>query len=116
MTDFWESLSRKVEAEEGRAVVDASIAAGVQHLIFLVARQRLQIEQWSSTQHRSFRLQGRDRGGHDSPSTLVPPGMSMSVSFDIIRKDGQGGYNLALPVSEDRAQIPLLDAAGDTGR
>ncbi|KAK3678843.1 hypothetical protein LTR78_001296 [Recurvomyces mirabilis] len=119
MTNFWESMSATKEVAQGKAVADACKAAGVKHLIFssLINTTEASQGRLSHISHFDGKAQIeayiRDI---QVPATFVLPGMFMSGFLTMLRKNEEGGYTLALPVSEDKAQIPLLDAASDTGK
>lgn len=118
MTNFWESMSADTEIAQGKAVADACKAAGVKHLIFssLINTTEASKGRLPNIKHFDGKAQIeayiRESG---VPSTFVLPGMFMSGYFETIRKGEDGTYMLALPVNEDKAQLPIFDAAGDTG-
>ncbi|KAK3723033.1 hypothetical protein LTR37_002179 [Vermiconidia calcicola] len=119
MTNFWESMSANTEVAQGKAVVDASKAAGVQHLIFssLINTTEASKGRLPDIAHFDGKAKIEDYiRGSGVRATFVLPGLFMSGYFDTIRKNEDGSYMLALPVSEEKAQIPLFDAAGDMGK
>ncbi|KAK3114998.1 hypothetical protein LTR53_006083 [Teratosphaeriaceae sp. CCFEE 6253] len=119
MTNFWEHLSADKEIAEGKAVADACKLAGVQHLIFssLINATEASKGRLSHIAHFDGKASVEKYIRHiEVPATFVLPGLFMPGYFDTIRKRGDGGYTLALPMSEDKAQIPLLDPSADTGK
>ena len=118
MTNFWETLSADTEIVQGKAVTDACKAAGVQHLIFSSLINVTEASKGKLPNLRHFDGKAiieayiRESG---VPSSFVLPGMFMSSLSDMIRKNEDGTYVLALPVNEEKAQLPVFDAAGDTG-
>ena len=118
MTNFWESLSADTEIAQGKAVADAAKAAGVQHLIFssLINTSEASKGRLSHISHFDGKAKIEEYiSGTGVPATFVLPAMFMSGYFDMIRKNEDGSYMLALPMSEEKPQIPLLDTVGDMG-
>ena len=118
MTNFWETMSADAEIAQGRAVVDATKAAGVQHLIFssLINTTKATKGRLPSISHFDGKAKIEEYiRASGVPATFVLPGMFMTGFFDLIRKNEDGSYMLALPISEEKPQIPLFDHAGDMG-
>lgn len=119
MTNFWESKSADVEIAQGKAVADACKSAGVQHLIFssLLNTAEASKGRLLHITHFDGKAQIEEYiRSIDVPATFVLPGMFMAGYFDLIRKNEDGSFALALPISEDKPRIPLFDAASDTGK
>ena len=118
ITNFWESANDDVEIAQGKAVTDASKAAGVKHLIFssLIDTTEASKGRLPNISHfvgkAKIEKYIRDSG---VPATFVMPGLFMSNMFTQLRKGDDGKFTLALPVSPEKAQIPLFDVASDTG-
>lgn len=118
VTNYWESMSAEVELSHGKAVTDASKAAGVQHLIFSSELDTYEISNGALPHLEHFVSKAKiEQYIRDSgvPGTFVLAGFFMSNLFESIRKNEDGVYTFALPVSSDNAQIPLFDVRGDTG-
>jgi len=118
MTNFWEHLSAEKEIAEGKAVADACKAAGVQHLIFSSLINTTEASKGKLPNIAHFDGKAKIEAYIRQigvPASFVLPGLFMSGYFDTIREGDGGNYYLALPVSEEKAQVPLHDAAGDTG-
>lgn len=120
VTNFWESMSRTLEIAQGKAVADAARAAGVKHIIFssLINVREASGGRLSHVAHFDAKAEIEAyirRTG--VPATFVQPGVFMSGLFQLIRKQGDGSLLWAMPagVKADEAQLPLLDAAADTG-
>ncbi|KAK3646354.1 glycosylphosphatidylinositol anchor biosynthesis [Elasticomyces elasticus] len=119
VTNFWETFSADTEISQGKAVADACKNAGVKHLIFssLINVTETSKGRLPNIAHFDGKARVetyiREIG---VPATFVMPGVFMSGYFDLIREGEGGSYSLALPVDGKKAQIPLLDAAGDTGK
>lgn len=119
MTNFWETMSADTEIAQGKAVADACKSAGVKHLIFSSLINTTEASKGKLPNIAHFdgkaKIEQYIRGS-GVPATFVLPGMFMNAYFQTIRKGEDGVYTLALPVNEEQAKLPLLDAAGDTGR
>ncbi|KAH8429666.1 NmrA/HSCARG family protein [Aspergillus melleus] len=118
VTNFWESLSRDVEVSQGKAVADASKAAGVQHLIFSSIRNVTEMSKGRLTQLAHFdgkaEIEDYIRAS-GVPGSFVLAGFFMSNTFEMINKQGDT-YTLAWPVDPRKAQIPVFDVGDDTGK
>jgi uncharacterized protein YbjT (DUF2867 family) len=117
VTNFWESASKDTEIAQGKAVTDASKAAGVQHLIFSSLRNVTEISQGRLPHVTHFDSKAEIEQyirGSGVPATFVLPGMFMSSVISMLNKQGDT-YTLAWPVKPEQAQIPLFDVAEDTG-
>ncbi|KAL7939283.1 hypothetical protein V8C35DRAFT_286224 [Trichoderma chlorosporum] len=122
VTNFWESMSADTEVSQGRAVVDASKTAGVQHIIFssLIDATKASSGRLPNISHfdGKARIEEYIRSS-GVPGTYVLPGMFMSGFETMIRQNPPSepaGYTLALPVDPSKAKAPLFDAAADTGK
>jgi uncharacterized protein YbjT (DUF2867 family) len=119
VTNFWESMSANKEIAQGKAVTDASKAAGVQRIIFssLINVTEASGGKLSHVSHfdgkANIEKYIRDSG---VPAAFVLPGFFMSNLINFIKKNEDGSYTYALPVSGDKARVPIFDAAGDTGQ
>lgn len=122
VTNFWESMSEDVEIAQGKAVVDASKAAGVQHIVFssLINVTKASNGRLPNISHFDGKAKIEDYiRASGVPGTFVLPGMFMSGFETMIRKNPASepaGYTLALPVDAHKAIAPLFDAAQDTGK
>lgn len=119
ITNFWESTSEDVEVAQGKAVTDASKAAGVKHLIFSSLLNTTEISGGRLPNITHFVGKSRiEQYIRESgvPATFVLPGLYMSNMFTMINKSEDGNYTLALPVDSEKSQVPLFDAASDTGK
>lgn len=118
VTNFWETMSRDTEVAQGKAVTDASKKAGVKHLIFSSLRNVTEISNGRLPNVSHFdgkaEIEQYIRAS-GVPATFVLAGLFMSNFFQMLNKQGDT-YTLAWPVDVDKAQVPLFDVAGDTGR
>jgi uncharacterized protein YbjT (DUF2867 family) len=120
VTNFWETMSDKVEIAQGKAVTDASKAAGVQHLIFssLINVADASKGRLSHVTHfdGKAKIEQYIRAS-GIRATFVQPGLFMSGFFSFFKKQDDGSLAWAMPdgVKADQAKLPLFDAAADTG-
>lgn len=119
VTNFWESMSDKIEISQGKAVTDASKAAGVKHLIFssLLNTTEASNGRLPNISHfvgkSKIEQYIRDSG---VPGTFVLPGFFMSNLISQIQKQDDGSYTLAVPISPEKGQFPLFEPVADTGK
>lgn len=117
VTNYWEKASKEVEIAQGRAVTDASKAAGVEHLIFSSLRHVTEMTggRLSHVSHFDGKAE-IERYIRDSgiPATFVLPGLFMSGMLRMLAKRDDT-YTLALPVNPETAKIPLFAVEADTG-
>ncbi|KAF9891679.1 hypothetical protein FE257_003691 [Aspergillus nanangensis] len=119
-TPGWGEGGPEVEFHHGRNVANAAKSAGVEHIIYSsllnvteTSGGRLtHVPHFDMKQHVESYI--RELG---LPSTFVLPGYFMSnfSAYGMIRKDNNGVYTLAYPVSET-AKFPLLDISADLGK
>ena len=120
VTNFWETMSADTEIAQGKAVTDASKAAGVKHLIFSSLINTTEASKGKLAHITHFdgkaKIESYMRQS-GVPSTFVLPGMFMSGFFGMIRKLDDGSYGMNIPegVSADNAKTPLFDVVADTG-
>ncbi|OAA36836.1 NmrA family transcriptional regulator [Metarhizium rileyi] len=120
VTNFWETMSDKIEIAQGKAVTDASKAAGVKHLIFssLINVTDATSGRLSHVTHFDGKAKIEQYIRNSGiRCTFVQPGLFMSGFFGFIRKQDDGSLAWPMPegVQADEAKIPLFDAAADTG-
>lgn len=118
VTNYWEKCSAELEISQGKAVADASKAAGVKHLIFSSLLNVTEASKGALPHVEHFDSKAaieqyiRDIG---IPATFVQPGFYMSNYITQFKKNDDGSYTHAMPVDGEKAQVPVFDAAGDTG-
>ncbi|KAF3406263.1 NmrA-like family domain-containing protein 1 [Talaromyces pinophilus] len=120
VTNFWESMSADVEVAQGKAVTDASKAAGVKHIIFssLINVSNASNGRLPHVSHFDGKARIEEYIRKSGiPATFVLPGLFMSGFYNFFRKQEDGSYHWAMPdgVKASEAQIPLFDPAADTG-
>lgn len=118
VTNYWESMSREKEVAQGKAVTDASKAAGVKHLIFssLIDVTAATNGRLPNVAHFDGKAEIekyiRDSG---VPGTFVMPGFFMSNFFQSMKKGDDGSFTFTLPVDGGKARIPMFDSGSDSG-
>lgn len=118
VTNFWESMSEDIEYAQGKAVADASKAAGVKHIIFssLINVKEASKGRLAKVKHFDSKAKIEDYiRSLDISATFVQPGMYMSSFFNLIRKGEDGTYTWAHPTPPDEAKLPLFDPLPDLG-
>ncbi|WWD18262.1 hypothetical protein CI109_102712 [Kwoniella shandongensis] len=120
VTDFWATMSREIEYQQGKNVADAAKTAGVQHFVWSTL-----INTSKSTNGKLTHISHFDGKADieeyiksmDLPASYYLPGFYASnLPGSLLRKDDSTGkYVLNLPVKED-AQIPIVDIEKDTGK
>lgn len=121
VTNFWETMSADTETKQGQAVVDASAAAGVKHIVFSSLLNVTEASGGALKHVSHFDSKARveeyiRKSG--VPGTFVMPGLFMSGMFSFLRKQDNGSYVWALPegVTAEGGQVPLFDVTADTGK
>ncbi len=118
VTNFWETASADTEFAQGKAVTDAAKAAGVKHIIAstLINVTEASKGRLPSVTHFDSKAKIEQYIRKSGiPATFFMPGFYMENFLDMIKKNEDGSYTLALPVSGDKAKIPVFDTAQDTG-
>ncbi|CRG90536.1 NmrA-like family domain-containing protein 1 [Talaromyces islandicus] len=118
VTNFWESVNKDTEVNQGKAVTDACKQAGVKHLIFSSLRNVTEISGGRLPNVTHFdgkaEIESYIRAS-EVPATFVLAGLFMSNFFQFLNKQDDT-YTLAWPVNLEKTQVPLFDAANDTGK
>jgi uncharacterized protein YbjT (DUF2867 family) len=124
VTNYWETMSKATEVQQGKNIADLSKAMGVKHLI------------WSSLPHVTKMTNGElphvdhfdskadveeyiesIKGGSDMLASYWMPGFFMSNLKGMIQPDRSTGVpTFSMPWDLEKTQVGLLDTAGDTGQ
>ncbi|OAR05929.1 hypothetical protein LLEC1_06921 [Akanthomyces lecanii] len=118
VTNFWETASADTEFAQGKAVTDAAKAAGVKHIIASTLINVTEASKGRLTGVTHFDSKAKiEQYIRQSgiPATFFMPGFYMENFLGMIKKNEDGAYALTLPVSGDKAKIPIFDTASDTG-
>jgi uncharacterized protein YbjT (DUF2867 family) len=117
VTNFWETMSAKPEILQGKLVTDACNKAGVQHLIFssLINAAKATEGRLVNITHFDGKAEVEEYIRESGiPASFVMPGIFMTEIFSFIRKQEDGSFILAIPVSPGTV-APWIDAGIDTG-
>jgi uncharacterized protein YbjT (DUF2867 family) len=124
VTNYWESMSKEVEVQQGKNIADLSKEAGVKHLI------------WSSLPHVTKMTNGdlkhvdhfdgkadveeyieSIKGGSGMVASYWMPGFFMSNLKGMIQPNPSTKVpTLNMPWDAEKTQVALLDAVGDSGK
>ncbi|CAH0022669.1 unnamed protein product [Clonostachys rhizophaga] len=118
VTNYWEKGSAELEISQGKAVADASKAAGVEHLIFSSLINVTEASKGALPHVHHFDSKAAIEQyirGIGIPATFIQPGFYMSNYITQFRKNDDGSYTHAMPVDGEKARVPVFDAASDTG-
>ncbi len=124
VTNFWETMSKETEVQQGKNVADVSRAAGVKHLIWasLPHVAKLTNGELKHVDHFDGKAEVEEyiesiKGESGMIASYWMPGFFMSNLKGMIRPDPSTGVpTLKLPWDAERTQVGLLDAVGDTGK
>ncbi|OOQ89088.1 putative NmrA family transcriptional regulator [Penicillium brasilianum] len=117
VTNFWDTMSAKPEILQGKIVTDACNKAGVKHLIFssLINAAKATEGRLVNITHFDGKAEVEEYIRESGiPASFVMPGIFMTEIFSFIRKQEDGSFILATPVSP-RTVAPWIDAGIDTG-
>lgn len=125
VTNFWDNLSKKVEMQQAKTMVDAAKRAGVKRYIWssLPSASRLSNGVLSHVDHFDGKAEVEDYVESikkpDMVAVYVQPGFYMSNFESALRDDDQtpGGLVFASPFGDgDKTQVPLADIGADYGK
>ncbi|KAL5343572.1 hypothetical protein BJX70DRAFT_114948 [Aspergillus crustosus] len=114
---IYEADGRDTELRQGKTVADASVAAGVEHIIFSTAAHCINL--WTGGPVDQFDVKAEIEAyirALPLKSSFIAPGMFMQNLSTIMspRKQDDGTY-LIVGVNDPDTKIPLIEAAADTG-
>jgi uncharacterized protein YbjT (DUF2867 family) len=124
VTNYWETMSKATEVQQGKNIADMSKAAGVKHLIWsslpnvtkLTNGELPHVDHFDSKADVEEYIEST-KGGSDMIASYWRPSFFMSNVKGMIQPDPSTGIpTLALPWELEKTQVGLLDAAGDTGK
>lgn len=121
ITNYWESKSASVEVTQGKAVADASIAAGVKLLIWsalphvttLTGGKLAHMDHFDSKADVATYIETAKKGT-GLAAAYVEPGFFMSNIKGMVKPQNKVP-TLTLPWHPTETQVPLFDVASDTG-
>lgn len=122
VTDFWSYMNKDTEVQQGKAVADASKAAGVKHLVWsgLPHVTNLTNVQLKHVSHFDGKAEVTEYiesiKGSDMAATYFMPAYYLSNLVGVIKPAGEGQFAMTLPFGDgDKTQVPVIDISEDTG-
>ena len=120
VTDFWEKATKENEVKQGKVLADACKAEHVQHLVWsgLANVTKLTRGALSHVDHFDSKAEVAEyieTIKADMNATYFMPGFYMSNFKNFVQVQ-DGTPTLAMPWDGDHTQVPLFDAAVDTGK
>ncbi|ORY30795.1 hscarg protein [Naematelia encephala] len=120
VTDYWNTLSKDVEIQQGKNIADAAKTTGVEHFIFstLINATKATGGKLSGIEHFDSKATVTDYViSLGLPATFWLPGYYMSnLPGQGLRKDeSTGKYVLSTP-NKPESKFPLIDIVNDTGK
>eukprot|EP01117_Protostelium_nocturnum_P011081 TRINITY_DN401_c0_g1_i1.p1 TRINITY_DN401_c0_g1~~TRINITY_DN401_c0_g1_i1.p1 ORF type:complete len:314 (+),score=98.53 TRINITY_DN401_c0_g1_i1:104-1045(+) len=121
VTNFWEYFSKEKEVAQGKAIADASKAAGVRHLVFssLPSASQLSGGKLSHILHFDGKAEIEQYiesiKGDKLWATYFMPGFYMSNIKSAVNPGKDGVLSWSQPMNAE-TQIPLFDVVSDTGK
>ncbi|KIS68287.1 uncharacterized protein UMAG_11107 [Mycosarcoma maydis] len=120
VTNFWEAADGSKETQQGRNIVDASIASGVQHLVISslhsvdkLSNGTLHVSHFDSK--AAIDAYAESVRGDKIHISYFHPAFFLQNFEGMARKGEDGSYSITLPI-DPSVRVPLLDAAADTGK
>ncbi|GKT43112.1 NmrA-like family domain-containing protein 1 [Colletotrichum spaethianum] len=120
VTNYWETLNKDLEIQQGKNIADAALEAGVEHFIFssLLDINKLSNGVLPEVYHFDSKAAVEEYVRTTSlPSTFFLPGFYMSnLPGGMLRQtppDNAWAFNFPVPAS---SPIPFFDPAADTGK
>lgn len=118
VTNYWEKASKKLEIAQGKAIADACKATGVHHLVWstLAHVTKMTGGVLSKVEHFDSKAEVAEyieSSKGDMIASYFMPGFYMS---NLHPKPQNGTLTLTFPWDGDKTQVPLFDAAADTGK
>ncbi|PWN89494.1 NmrA-domain-containing protein [Acaromyces ingoldii] len=122
VTNYWESMSKDTEVQQGRNIVDASKAAGVAHLVWSSLPNATKVSggQLKHIEHFDGKSEveayAEQVKGSDMAATYFMPAYFMSNLKSYVQPGPDGVAAWAGPMDADKTNVPLIDTAVDTGK
>jgi uncharacterized protein YbjT (DUF2867 family) len=124
VTNYWETMSKEIEVQQGKNIADVSKATGVKHLIWasLPHVTKLTKGELKHVAHFDGKAEVEEyiesiKGETGMLASYWRPGFFMSNLKGMINKNPQTDVpTLNMPWDAEKTQVGLLDVAGDTGK
>ncbi|KIW02849.1 uncharacterized protein PV09_05904 [Verruconis gallopava] len=117
VTNYWEAMDMQLEIRQGKAIADASKAAGVERLIWSSLPNVTKETKGAITAVEHFDSKAQvEQYIRDiqQPATFFMPAMFMSVGLSNFRKLPDDKYYFTTPFNRD-TKVPLYNPGEDTG-
>ena len=125
VTNYWETMSSPTEVKQGKNIADACVAVGVKHVVWsaLPNVTKLTGGKLKAVEHFDGKSEIADyfeevKKSAGMLATYFMPGFYMSNIKSMTKANPQvndGTPTLTLPWDPENTQVPLFDAAKDTG-
>ncbi|EGP91961.1 unnamed protein product [Zymoseptoria tritici ST99CH_1A5] len=121
VTDFWSIFSKDAETAQGKAIVDASKAAGVKHLVWSGAPNvaKLSGGKYTHVDHFDGKAAVDEYAAANKDDMIVShywPAMFFESLKQAVQKDGDGNFSLSIPFPNPNSALPLISPTRDTGK
>lgn len=119
VTNFWESMDGNKETQQGRNIVDASIATGVNHLVISSLHNVNKLTNGSlHVPHFDSKSAINDYAesvrGDKLNVSYFHPAFFLQNFATMVNKGEDGSLSINLPI-DPKARIPVIDVRADTG-
>ena len=121
VTDYWQKMSKEIETQQGKNIVDACKEAGVKHLVWSTLPHvgKLTNGELSKVEHFESKADVTEYAEQVKGDMVVSyymPGFFMSNLTGQIKPDEKTGTpTLSLPWNAESTWVPLHDIRKDTG-
>ena len=121
VTDYWQTMSKPTETQQGKNIVDACKAEGVKHLIWSTLPHvgKMTNGELSKVEHFESKADVAEYAEEVKGDMLVSyfmPGYFMSNLTKQFKPDEKSGIpTLTLPWNAQNTWVPMLDIQRDTG-
>ena len=124
VTNYWDTMSKSTEETQGKNIVDACVAARVQHLVWsslpnatkLTGGSLTNIEHFDSKANVSVYAEAEKAKTGLWVTHFMPAYFMQNIRPDVRPDPETGVATWALPWSESTTQLPLLDIVADAGK
>ncbi|KPI40232.1 NmrA-like family domain-containing protein 1 [Cyphellophora attinorum] len=122
VTNYWETMDKDVEYNQGKNIVDAAKAEGVKHLVWSGLPNVTKVSNGELTlvEHFDSKADVTEYGNKSKGDSLIfstfMPGYFMSNLPGQIKKQEDGQIGLSLPWNAEKTWVPLQDIRADTGK
>ena len=124
VTNFWETMSKDTEVQQGKTIANICKETGVKHLVWssLPNASKMTNGELAHVEHFDGKGEVEEyiesiKKGSDMIASYWLPAFFMSNFASMIQPDSSTGVpTLKMPWDAAKTQVPLLDVVGDTGK